>query len=276
MQLRTPAHTQLCIELKKEFEAHQHIFDEEHKEFFKLFEESTFEGSQAAARKMKQIVKRYPKDFKENILLFHSLRILVRTSNSKKLSWPNSPLLVLLQEFVDPSVLYGLADDAPRVTPLHILADLADPSDISTHVNQVILAQQLIEHGAKVNAASIPLGKTPLHHACSGHNVTNLDFVQLLLEAGADPNCNDHNGLTPLIWSTLDAPGAAKFLLNWPTTDVGIISDGVDYLDFARIFIANFSAKVALSGNPEQVQDQFLLQQWHEIEEMLVERAAHT
>jgi hypothetical protein len=53
------------------------------------------------------------------------------------LSWPNSPLLVLLQ-FVDPNVLIG--DEETRVTLLHTLADLADPFDYSTHENQVILA----------------------------------------------------------------------------------------------------------------------------------------
>jgi hypothetical protein len=49
--------------------------------------------------------------------------------------------------------------------------------------------------------------------------VTNLDFVENLLEAGADPNAQDHLGQ---MWTMTDAPGAAKFLLNWPTTDVNI------------------------------------------------------
>jgi ankyrin repeat protein len=108
-----------------------------------------------------------------------------------------------------------LQEGETRITPLHQLADLAAPSDYSTHVNQLILAKQLIEHGANVNAVSCPEGKTPLHEACSSYNVTNLDFVELLLEKGANPNAQDYLGQTPLFYTIKDAPGAAKFLLNW-------------------------------------------------------------
>jgi ankyrin repeat protein len=83
------------------------------------------------------------------------------------------------------------------VTPLYALANLAHPRANRTHVNQLIIAKQLIEHGANVNAVSIPHGQTPLHNACSSGNVTNLDFVELLLEEGANPNIQDHLGLTP-------------------------------------------------------------------------------
>jgi ankyrin repeat protein len=50
-------------------------------------------------------------------------------------------------------------------------------------VNQLILAKQLVEHGANVNAVETH-GKTPLHRACYSGNVTNLDFVEYLLEEG--------------------------------------------------------------------------------------------
>jgi ankyrin repeat protein len=43
------------------------------------------------------------------------------------------------------------------------------------------LAKQLIKHGANVNV-SIPDGATPLAQACHCANVTNLDFVELLLK----------------------------------------------------------------------------------------------
>jgi ankyrin repeat protein len=118
----------------------------------------------------------------QDFLLFHSLHLLVRLSNSEILSWPNSPLLVML-EFIDPNEL--LIGDL-LFTPLQDLAGLADSRDYSTHETQLILAKQLIEHGANVNDVS-PEGKTPLHNACYAGNVTNLDFVELLLEAGADP-----------------------------------------------------------------------------------------
>jgi hypothetical protein len=178
-----------------------------------------------------------------------------------------------LLQFVDPSVLSG--DDDHGMTLLHSLADMADPFDYSTHENQFILAKQLIEHGANANAVSMPHSKTPLHHCCWSDVVTNLDFVELLLEKGADPNAQDNEGTTPLMWATPGAPGAAKFLLNWPTTDVNITSRcGRSFLDVVRSTIKNIAFKVAFPGNTDRVQHQFLLQQWREIEEMVVERGA--
>ncbi len=189
--------------------------------------------------------------------------------------WPsNSPLLVMLQ-FVDPNLLFG-GGESSRATLLHILADRADPFDYSTHVNQLILAKQLVEHGANVNNALSNLqGMTPLHTACYSGNVTNLDFVEYLLEEGADPNTQDHMGRVPLMYTIPYAPGAAKFLLNWPTTDVNITTrSGASFLDVVRSTITDFSDEVALPDNPDKVRDQFLLQQWRDIEEMLVERGA--
>jgi hypothetical protein len=242
--------------------------------FFKLFEESTFEGSRGTARKLRKIAKRQAKH-NQKFLLFHSLRFLIH-SNSEMLSWPNSPLLVMLQ-FVDPNELLGLEQEllleGTGFSPLHLLADLADPMDYSTHENQVILARQLIEHGANVNAVSIPRDRTPLHYACDGGNVTNLDFIELLLEKGADLNLQDHLGMIPLMRTITGAPGAAKFLLNWPTADVNITNrSGESFLAKVRKMIANISDRISLHDNPGRVQHQFLLRQWREIEEMLVER----
>jgi hypothetical protein len=154
---------------------------------------------------------------------------------------------------------------------LYMLADLADPVDYSTHVNQLILAKQLIEHGANVNAVSIQHRRTPLHNACSSYVVTNLDFVEYLLEVGADPNAQDFRGLTPLRYTIAKAPGAAKFLLNWPTTDANITGrSGESFQSAVRRTLEQFFDKVALPDNPETVQHQFQLQQWRAIEEMLV------
>jgi hypothetical protein len=197
-----------------------------------------------------------------------------------KLSWPNRPLLVMLQ-FVDPNVLAGHEDEPlqggeARLTLLHGLAGLAALRNYSTHENQLILAKQLIEHGANVNARSIPQGITPLHHACYSSNVTSLDFVEYLLEAGADPNSQDHKGAIPLMCTAPDAPGAAKYLLKWPTTDVDITTpSGTSFLAMVRIAVEYFSNQILLPDNPDQVQHQFLLQQWREIEKMMVEKGAH-
>jgi hypothetical protein len=277
MQVRTSIHARHSIRLEEAFDTEERILDEDDKRFFKLFQESTFEGSQDAAQKMKNYAKKQPKDY-QKFLCFHSLRLLVHTSNSEMLSWPNSPLLVLLQ-FVDPSVLSGNEDEPlqegeTRAAMFHLLADLADPFDYSTHENQLILARQLIEHGANVNTVTRPRGETPLHNACFGDNATNLDFIELLLKAGADPNVKDYMEMTPLMMTITGALGAAKFLLNWPATDVNIAisSNGATFLAMVRVKIKSGSDQIAISDNPNQVQDQFLLQQMREVEEMVVAR----
>jgi hypothetical protein len=271
MQVRTGIHESGSIDLKEAFEGGKRNLDEDGKRFFKLFDESTFEESRAAVRIMEMIANRQSKQSQE-FLLIHSLCVLIH-SDLKMLSWPNSPLLVMLQ-FVDPDMLIG--GEEATDTPLHHLADLADPFDYSTHENQVILAKQFIEHGANVKAVSTPQGLTALHKACYAGNVTNLDFIELLLVEGADPNFQDHLGLTPLEYTTPYSPGAAKFLLNWPTTDANIMArSGESFLVRLRLLITTFSDgmdEIGLAGNLEIVPYQFLLQQWRDIEEMLMER----
>jgi hypothetical protein len=284
MQVRISTHTDLSLILKKDIEEGRCSLDEDRKRFFLLFEESTLEGSQAAARKMKKIAKRQTK-YNQKCMLLHSLRILARF-DSDMLSWPNSPLLVLLQ-FVDPNVLPGhehepWREGEKRCAALHLVADLADYSDYSTHRNQLIIAKQLIEHGADVNAVTRPRKETPLHLACCAGVVTNLDFVELLLEEGADPNAPDYLGQTPLMYTVMTAPGAAKFLLKWPTTDADITTQsGGSYLASVRaivtssyIALPDHPTYIALPDHPKRVQDQLMLQQWREIQEMLVERGA--
>jgi ankyrin repeat protein len=98
--------------------------------------------------------------------------------------------------------------------------------------------------------------------------VTNLDFIELLLKNGADPNAQDRRELTPLMYTVPDAPGAAKFLLNWPTTDA--TRSGVSFLAVVRDTITKYSDKIARSDNPDRVKHQLLLRQWRNIKEMLV------
>jgi hypothetical protein len=265
MQVQDNRHLNLSKALKEQLEREKRCLDEDDKQFFKLFEESTFEGSRAVALEIRKIAKRQTKEDQE-LLLFH-----------KMLSWPNSLLLVLLQ-FVDPNMVFG-DEESSFITPLHHLADLADPFVYSTHENKLILAIQHIEHGhganehghgANVNCLSSRQGDTLLHNACYAGNVTNLDFVELLLKSGADPNAQDKQGQTPLMYTTMLAPGAAKCLLNWPTTDVNITTQsGESFPIRVRSAITGFSVSVKTD---HQVRHKFMIQQWREIEEMLVER----
>jgi hypothetical protein len=281
MQVRTDQHILLLEDVEELLEAGESSFDEDGKRFFKLFQESTKEGSQAAALKMKEIAARQPKH-NQIILLFHSLSLLMR-ADSKKLRWPNSPLRIILQ-FVDTNMRYGAANvEDPREematpTPLHHLSYYGGHS---FHKNQVILGQQLFRHGANANLKAQPDGATPLHLACYSSVVTNLDFIQLLLEKGASLNVQDRQGKTPVMSTIPMAPGAAKFLLDWstpPTTnvDVHIINGaGLTLLDMVHSTIEEFSYKAALPDCPARARNAFLLQQWREIEKMLVERGSH-
>jgi hypothetical protein len=279
LQVRDNWHIDHSKALKERFELCERKIGEGMKRFFKLFQESTFEGSRDAAQKMRKYAKRQIKQ-NQKFLLLHSLYLLVN-SDSEMLSWPNSPLLVLLQ--VDPNILSREERDVPsqeggaKETPLHILADMADPNDNSTHVNQLTLAKQLIEHGANVNAEENHQGRTPLHKACFSGVVTNLDFVEHLLEAGADPNARDHTGQPSLMYTIPNAPGAAKFLLNWPSTNVNITSrSGESFQSAVRSLIASLSEKSARPDNLDpfrQFPQQFMIQQWRDIEEMLVKRS---
>jgi hypothetical protein len=48
----------------------------------------------------------------------------------------------------------------------------------------------------------------------------------------------------------------------------------VSFLVAVRWAVKKFSDQVALPDNPDQIQHQFLLQQWRDIEEMMVDRGA--
>jgi hypothetical protein len=106
--------------------------------------------------------------------------------------------------------------------------------------------------------------------ACASAVVTNLAFDEFLLESGADPNAQDHSGTTPLMYTYAQAPGAAKFLLTWPTADANIT-----FLARVRATITVLSDRIPLPDNPEkdnldEIKSHLMLQQWRGIESMLV------
>jgi hypothetical protein len=86
----------------------------------------------------------------------------------------------------------------------------------------------------------------------------------------------DHVWRTPLLSTTPFAPGAAKFLLNLSTTtDVNTITrSGASFLARVRETIECFYETAAELNDTERIQQAFIIRQWREIEEMLVERGA--
>jgi hypothetical protein len=169
------------------------------------------------------------------------------------------------------------SDDGTGATPLHCLAGISDPSKERTLENQYIFAKQLIDAGANVNARAQRLcyKSTPLHYACHGAHCTNLDFIQLLLDRGANPNAKNDLGATPLHNTVPGAPGAAKFLLTYSNkTDPDILTnDGRSFLAMIRTCIAKWTSQVRHPNNLHPA-NLFQVKQWEEVETLLVGRGA--
>jgi hypothetical protein len=247
--------------------------------FFDLFFESQGDTDHTdTVRKMKLILLKQSRHNRQDILI-RSLPILSQLP-SEMLKLPTSPLKVALQS-VDANIMSCSGpnmDDGRGVTPLHWLAQLSDPSREHTLENQCILAKQLLEAGANVNARSQRWSNkvTPLHNACWGGYCTNLDFIQLLLDHGANPNAKSSDAATPLHYTYPHAPGAAKFLLTYSDkTDPDILTnDRQSFLAMVRSSIVEFTSIARLPRNPHPEMMLFQVKQWEEVEKLLVERGA--
>ena len=105
-------------------------------------------------------------------------------SSAEMVSRPTSPFLLLLDK-VGPNVASPPNDDLS--TPLHHLAEHA--YNVRSMNCQLVLAQQLMDKGAAMfvnqKAGAKHRECTPLHYACGSANVTNLDYIKLLLDHGA-------------------------------------------------------------------------------------------
>jgi hypothetical protein len=245
------------------------INEDEFEQFFKLFRESRPGGRRTAAQEMKQIARRLGDREKHDWMLL-SMRILVSV-DSDRLKWHSSPLLVLL-ECMDPTALSlnELTGWLAGMTNPDAYPE-ADAHHFSAH--QLILAEQLFEYGVDLND-EIATRETSLNIACHSDLVTNLEFIYLLLQHGADPNAMDQEGQTPLARTIQYAPSAAKVVIEWPTTNVNIVNQsGVSMLAIVRHLISEIAVKVDTSHeNSRRAQDAFLLEQWREVENMLVEK----
>jgi hypothetical protein len=148
--------------------------------------------------------------------------------------------------------------------------------NIITYINQVILARQLIEYSANVNAASSLFDYTSLHYACQSGVTTNLEFIKFLLNNGANQNALSTSGKTPLLLTSALAPSAVKFLIEWPGTDVNHVADstGISSLALVRVCITIFIRALQHTNFSLEAEYRFIRKQWHEIDDMLVEMGA--
>jgi|SaaInl74LU_5_DNA_1037368.scaffolds.fasta_scaffold12181_1 hypothetical protein len=160
---------------------------------------------------MKAIASGIPTN--EKVFLLHAMCCLLLHAKPWQVDLPTSPLKILLQVGVDANAI----PEEGVYNCLTLLAAQHSESE-SFKRNQVAIARQLIEGGADVNRPSLENGAgliAPLYFACSSTHYTNLDFIQLLLENGANPNQQTVDGVTPLLASIEMAVGAAIFILKF-------------------------------------------------------------
>jgi len=242
------------------------------------------EELERTAKAQKKLLFRKSK-YEKKDFMFQTLGILVGWKPSKMLDLPTCPLKIALT-FVDPSALSGPPPPAPGnigLTALHWLAEFSAGNTDRVFRNQCTLGRQLIDAGANVHArAGRDLrGMTALHVACASYNITNIDYIRLLLECGADPNAKNYEVETPLFYTCKGAPGAARVLMDHDDIDLNVRGKrdrggNVTFLTLVRGAIAECST-VACShppGSAGEAKHLYLAKQWREIERIIVERGA--
>lgn len=139
---------------------------------------------------------------------FRALEIAAMAVPTSFLYLESNPVLRMIRAGVDPSVLSGpppsFESDHCGSTGLHWLPELVRPSGGDSPKNVVVIARQLLDAGADVDArAEKGMGLiTPLVRACSSAVPTNIALIELYLARGADPNAADDSGQTAGMHST--------------------------------------------------------------------------
>ena len=209
-----------------------------------------------------------------------SLSLAMRVPTSY-LYLESSPLLRMLRAGADPSALSspppGQPPDDVGATALHCLPELADPNSGASHSNVLVLARQLLDAGADVNARAGPglYRVTPLMRACGSAIATNLDLIDLYLARGADPNLTDAYGQTAAMRSMPFAPAAARKLVLLPSIDLSlrVHSDrnrGQSLIDMVLFGLANIS-NIGLESDAED-QRHVLQAQLEDLHALISER----
>jgi hypothetical protein len=90
-------------------------------------------------------------------------------------------------------------------------------------------------------------------------------------------NALSTSGKTPLLLTSSLAPAVAKFLIEWPGTDVNHVgqSTGISSLALVRVCINFFTTALERPNFSRMAECRFIRKQWPEIEAMLVEMGAN-
>lgn len=270
-----------------------HSYSLECREIYRLFMSTTKEDDDTIlnARVEQMTILAHKLSDDDKIEFLHQMvRILVRLK-TWRITMPVSPVLILLECGAD---VNGVFPSDCTFSPLCLLAQKSSSKNQMVNKNQVIIGRQLLERGADPNffkrdGSSKHFGNTALYNACYSLQAANLDFIELLLEFGADRNQNTNVGGSTAIMSTFDmALPVAKLLLtyehkNCVPIDVNVPNDqGLTALDWVRLSIsrnARFRDDVSVSGQKANGSSrpwaktapyEYILEQLRELEDILI------
>lgn len=113
----------------------------------------------------------------------------------------------------DPSLATGTNDDGVPWPIVPLLSPHAQYLDIFQAGERARLLQVLFAHGADPNAINPKTGRALLIHMCRGLQHPHSDIpLGAVLTAGADPNCMDPDGWSPLMLITTNTLTYRPFL----------------------------------------------------------------
>ena len=206
----------------------------------------------ARAKKMKDLARVLISQNQVDVVhrTFHRMMKIMLRDEPWRVEQPYSPILALLQSGLDLSTL----EDKGH---LNSLAQESSATSTSRNRNQVIIGRQLLEIGGE-NPNSIYDGHDfPLFNACYSNQPSNLEFIELLLEHGADRNMESLGG-TAIVGAFDMSLDAIKLLItyehaNCPPIDINKPNHVINAtaLDFTQINIIKFTRfrdEVAITG----------------------------
>ena len=220
-------------------------------ELHRLFASTTKDEDRGVIEKRVVQMKKVAMKISPNdkVAFLHYMAALLLRSKTWQVSLPTSPLLILIQTGVD------VNDIPPNGHYSCLCLVAAQDSTKNVHQfneNQCIIGRQLIEAGANVNLATKESKDSPLMLACSSTLCTNLDFVELLLRHGADPNQQNSSGSTALACSIQMSVPAAIFVLRFKHENAVNVDVNV-YDDKGNTVLADLRRAIGLNENAREV-----------------------